>query len=73
MGPIAERSKSSDLVCGRGDPGSNPGEGRLFSAFFQDGELSVTRIDGYRIPSSLSNGARPEVSRICMECYLAQE
>ena len=37
-GPIAERSKSSDR--GRGDPGSNPGEGRFFSAFFQDGELS---------------------------------
>ena len=39
-GPIAERSKSSDLDCGRGDPGSNPGEGRNFSTFFQDGELS---------------------------------
>ena len=37
-GPIAEGSKSSDH--GRGDPGSNPGEGRFFSAFFQDGELS---------------------------------
>ena len=36
--PIAERSKSSD--SGRGDPGSNPGKGRFFSAFFQDGELS---------------------------------
>ena len=29
-GPIAERSKSSDLDCGRGDPGSNPGEGMCF-------------------------------------------
>ena len=37
-GPIAKRSKSSDR--GRGDLGSNPGEGRFFSAFFQDGELS---------------------------------
>ena len=46
-GTIAERSKSSDLDCGWGDPGSNPGEGRFFSAFFRDGELSVTRIDGY--------------------------
>ena len=46
-GPIAERSKWSDLDCGRGDPGSNLGEGRFFSAFFWDGELSVTRIDGY--------------------------
>ena len=35
---IAERSKSSDLDCGRGDPGSNPGEGRNFSTFFRDGE-----------------------------------
>ena len=47
MGPIAERSKSSDLDCGRGDPSSNPGKGRFFSAFFRDGELSVTRTDGY--------------------------
>ena len=46
-GSIAKRSKSSDLDCGRGDPGSNPGEGRFFSALFRDGELSVTRIDGY--------------------------
>ena len=38
VGPIAERSKLSDRC--RGDPGSNPSEGRLFSAFFQDGELS---------------------------------
>ena len=37
-GPIAKRSKLSDR--GRGDLGSNPGEGRFFSAFFQDGELS---------------------------------
>ena len=29
-GPIAEWSKSSDLDCGREDPGSNPGEGRNF-------------------------------------------
>ena len=29
-GPIAKRSKSSDLDCGRGDPGSNPGEGMCF-------------------------------------------
>ena len=36
--PIAERSKSSDH--GRGDPCSDPGEGRFFSAFFQDGEQS---------------------------------
>ena len=36
LGPIAERSKSSDR--GRGDQCSNPGEGRFF-AFFQDGEL----------------------------------
>ena len=47
VGPIVERSKSSDWDCGRGDLGSIPGEGRFFSAFFQDGELSVTRIDGY--------------------------
>ena len=32
-GPIAERSKSSDLDCGRGDLGSNPGEGRNFFYF----------------------------------------
>ena len=32
-GPIAERSKSSDLDCGRGDPGSNPSEGRNFFYF----------------------------------------
>ena len=32
-GPIAEQSKSSDLDCGRGDPGSNPGEGRNFFYF----------------------------------------
>ena len=37
-GPTAEWSESSDL--GQGDPGSNPGEGRFFSAFIQDGELS---------------------------------
>ena len=36
--PIAERSKLSDR--GWGDRGSNLGEGRFFSAFFQDGELS---------------------------------
>ena len=30
-GPIAERSKSSDLDCGRGDPGSNPAWGHFFS------------------------------------------
>ena len=29
-GPIAERSKSSDLDCGREDPGSNSGEGMCF-------------------------------------------
>ena len=46
-GPIAEWSKLSDLDCGRGDPGSNPGKGRCFSAFFRDGERSITRIDGY--------------------------
>ena len=40
-GPIAERSKSSDLDCGRGDPGSNPGEGMCF---FRDGELSGSHI-----------------------------
>ena len=39
-GPIAERSKSSDLDCGRGDPGSNPSEGRNFFYFFRDDELS---------------------------------
>ena len=33
-GPIAERSRSSDLDCGRGDPGSNPGEGRFFLLSF---------------------------------------
>ena len=32
-GPIAEQSKSSDLDCGRGNPGSNPGEGRNFFYF----------------------------------------
>ena len=32
-GPIAERSKSSDY--GRGDPGSNPGEGRFFLLSFR--------------------------------------
>ena len=32
-GPIAERTKSSDLDCGWGDPGSNPGEGRNFFYF----------------------------------------
>ena len=32
-GPKAERSKSSDLDCGWGDPGSNPGEGRNFFYF----------------------------------------
>ena len=31
--PIAERSKSADLDCGRGDPVSNPGEGRNFFYF----------------------------------------
>ena len=29
---------------GRGDPGSNPCEGMCF---FRDGELSITRVDGY--------------------------
>ena len=32
-GPIAERSKSSDLDYGGGDLGSNPGEGRNFFYF----------------------------------------
>ena len=36
-GLIAERSKSSDLDCSRGDPGSNPGEDG-------DGELSGSHI-----------------------------
>ena len=31
--PIAERSKSSDIDCGRRDLGSNPGEGRNFFYF----------------------------------------
>ena len=29
-GPIAEQSKSSDIDCGRGDLGSNPGRGMCF-------------------------------------------
>ena len=29
-GPIAEQSKSSDLDRSWGDPGSNPGRGRIF-------------------------------------------
>ena len=29
-GPIAKQSKSSDLDCGRGDPGSNPSEDMYF-------------------------------------------
>ena len=36
-GPIAKQSKSSDLDWGRGDPGSNPGEGMclfLYSEFY---------------------------------------
>ena len=37
MGPITEQSKSSDLDCGWGDLGSNPGEGMCF---FRDGEVS---------------------------------
>ena len=41
LGPIAERSKLSDLDCGPGDPGSNPGKGMCF---FRDGELSGSRI-----------------------------
>ena len=41
---LAERSKSSDLDRGRGDPGPNPGGGRIFSAFFRDGEQNIHRI-----------------------------
>ena len=41
VGPIAEQSKSSDLDCGWGDPGSNPG-GCMY--FFRDGELSGSHI-----------------------------
>ena len=37
-GPIAECSKSSDLDCGCGDPGSIPGEDMCF---FRDGEIKV--------------------------------
>ena len=40
-GPIAERSKSVDIDCGPGDPGSNPGNGMCF---FWDGELSGRHI-----------------------------
>ena len=29
-GPIAKQSKSSDLDCGQGNPGSNPGKGMCF-------------------------------------------
>ena len=36
-GPKAERYKSSDLDCGQGDPGSNPGKA---ARFFGDSELS---------------------------------
>ena len=43
-GPIAERSKSSDLDRGRGDPGSKPGRGRIFSTFFRDGEQNIHHI-----------------------------
>ena len=35
-GPIAERSKSSDLDCGRGDPGSNPAWGHFFRCWMAD-------------------------------------
>ena len=33
-GPIAERSKSSDLDRGWGDPGSNLGKGMFFSGCY---------------------------------------
>ena len=46
--PIAERSKLSDR--GLGDPGSNPGEGRFFSAFFQDGELNKNKQTNKQTP-----------------------
>ena len=43
VGPIAERSKSSNR--GQGDPGSDPGRSRIFfSTFFLDGELSGSHI-----------------------------
>ena len=40
-GPIAKGSKLSDLDCGQGDLGSNPGKGMCF---FPDGELSGSHI-----------------------------
>ena len=44
-GPIAERSKSSDLDRGRGDPGSNLGEGMNKKCFrVGDGKRNVHHI-----------------------------
>ena len=40
-GPLAEQSRSSDLDCGQGDLGSNPGKG---VCFFWDAELSGSHI-----------------------------
>ena len=40
-GPIAEWSELSDLDCGQGDLGSNPGK---VMCFFQDGEQSGSHI-----------------------------
>ena len=40
-GPKAEQSKSSDLDCGWGDPGSNLGKGMCF---FLDCELSGSHV-----------------------------
>ena len=39
-GPIAERSKSSDLDCGQETRVQLPAGVEIFSTFFQDGELS---------------------------------
>ena len=44
-GPIAERSKLSDLDHGQGDPGLNPSVGICF--WVGDGKLSITSIYGY--------------------------
>ena len=53
---IAERSKSSNR--GRVDPGSNHGESRFFSAFFQDGELSYICMENISTKKTTINLSR---------------